>query len=611
MARPNFFSRLGDFLHDRISVSESGWDFLKLLVLVGVLGGIGYGGWRIAQPRWTQWKKEQALDQMKEYVQQGDYRSALISLRRATQSSLSDPVVWREAAKFLTQIGSPESVVAHQNLAWLEPEDISLKIALVTEALRFDKLRIAQQGIDDLEATQRADESFHRLAAALALTLGKLDEFETNLEALIEIAPLDSMHRYNLAALRLWSENKEISAKAYAQLLDLLTKPTVKVRATLECLAYLARQPDRRGIETELTVILYLLDPESQYEQLQSTQPNEPAAWSKLLSVIGQAARSQVEDAQRYATWLSKLNLDSRALEWLASLPSDFQAHPSLSATRAKILAKTDDLDRLREQLKAGAMGPLSNETITLLLASRFQSRRYSPSRATTTWQDAIQSTNAAIAPLKSLAELAVIWKEKQCAIDTLEFIIAHHPRQLWAYEALRLIYGSESDMSKLWTLYQRWAPLVPDNRKVEQTWLMLAAILNRVEKTHLDIAEAWSTNPADRRNPASVIAISGVWWRSGKITPAQALLNQLPDSAQKYPRVHLWRAILASESGLDREFEKSIKQITKENLEPEELQLLTSAQSRINQKIQQAARQRKIDAANQRSDELKGVPQK
>ena len=67
--------------------------------------GISYAAWHLSGPTRREWKARQALVQSNKFLEEKDYRNAVLALRRATQATPDDSQVWRETADLLSRLG--------------------------------------------------------------------------------------------------------------------------------------------------------------------------------------------------------------------------------------------------------------------------------------------------------------------------------------------------------------------------------------------------------------------------------------------------------------------------------------------------------------------------
>lgn len=555
--------------------SEMQRDIWRLGLIVVGIGGVGAVGWYIGKPMWQSWRQGTALEQVEAFAEQDDYRNALLALRRATQSDPADPRVWSKAAEFLARIGSPEVVVARRNLVRLAPGDMGLKVALVTEALRFQDLESAAEGLEQLEEGARRDAAFHRLAAAVALALGELDEVSEHLQALIEAAPEDYLARFNLAAIEAWSPDQDVAAAAGVELARLCSRPETRVRAALERLKLASLSRDPALVDQEVAYLVRTFDPSKASLPLLRADPNEPPGWSELLNQLKLFAQDRDEDAALLARWMADIGLDHEALGWIESLAPEVREARRLSGTLLDLAARTNHLSLLQELLESGRLGRIPFNAIALIIASRVQALEVGDARARTTWMDAVNSTATSLGGLRVMARLGGIWQRPAEVNLALEKIVELYPREVWACEALRINYATTGEWDMMWRLYQIWAPRAPQNLKVQTTWIMLGAVLNRLGAEQMRRADELWAQAEDPVDPALVLALVAATWRQGSVAMAEQFFQRLPVGAERESRVLLWRAVLAAELDDEATLQYALRNLPREDLMEEERKLL------------------------------------
>ncbi len=545
------------------------------LVRLGIglaLAGLAAGVVRMAEPVWRGWRRP-APAQAPARAEPDDHRHALQALRRATEVDPNDPRVWREAMAVLSKIGSPEALVARRNLARLGPGELGLRVALVLEALRFTPSEKRGDGRAAMGEEAAGDPAFHRLAAAVALALGRTGEYEQHLAGLIAADPDDAAARFNLAALHLWSEDAAVSAAAAAELAKLGEEPVLRVRVALERLKFAASTREPARVDAEVEAALALLG--------RSPGGNEPGGspgWGALVVELKQVAATSPRDAALLARWLAEQGQGADALVWLRGLPESLRLAVEVRAAATELAAGCDDLETLRHHLREGAWGPMPSETVDLLLASRVQRLRFGEKRARATWEDAVATSQDSLAGLHALARLGAIWKDRDGADRALQAIVDRHPLEDWACEALRVSYAGQRDMDKLWRLYQAWAPRARDDKPVQQAWILLGALLNRGEAGQLAQAEALLAAEGDDPETATLLAVAAARWRAGLPQEAEAVLARLSPAARTEPRAQVWEAVLAADRDDLEALDEILAKIPRGDLLREEQILLGNA---------------------------------
>jgi len=328
-------------------------------------------------------------------------------------------------------------------------------------------------------------------------------------------------------------------------------------------------------------------DPSLAGLRLLQNDSSEPPGWSTLLHQLKTMSADSSEDAALVARWLSDIGLEIEALNWIEGLDEAVRSAPRLTGTLLDLAAQTNDLVLLREVLESGRMGRIPFNTIALVVAARVQAMEIGTARAQPTWRDAINSSATSLSGLRVLARLGGIWREHAEVNLALEKIVELYPREVWACEALRVNYAATGEMDLMWRLYQLWAPRVPQNLKVQTTWIMLAAVLNRMGPDQLAKADELWAQAADPVDPALVLAMIAATWRNGDAERAQLYFERMPVGAEREARVLLWRAILAAERDDEVTLRYALRTLPQEDLMVEEGQLLEMVIGKREQRMQ------------------------
>src|SRR5690606_37354090 len=95
------------------------------------------------------------------------------------------------------------------------------------------------------------------------------------------------------------------------------------------------------------------------------------------------------------------------------------------------------DWDRFIAQLRDGAWGPISKETLRLVDAAQAISDRDRPALRRETWDLAVQSAGGHLGTLTALHRTAAMWSWAAETERTLWAIVRAFPDQTWAHQAL------------------------------------------------------------------------------------------------------------------------------------------------------------------------------
>lgn len=564
--------RLLDFWYE---LTEQQRDLCRIAGGLLLLAGLGAVGWINGRPVWQKWQRTQSLEQAREFATHNDYRNAALALRRVFELGPNDPVTWREATDLLGQIGAPEVLLARQRLAQLSPADTAVKLALIGDALRLDRLDVAVETLAKIDEAARDEAAYFRLAASLAMAMRRGEEAEANLARLVELAPTNPLARFEYAAVRVWSVDEEKRAKAREELRELTADPAVRLRAALELLKDAARQHDERWAIDTMTFLLERFAPGSVAD---FSSPGLPG-WVQLVEALKTAAEADADEVAMMARWFADIGQGREALVWIDTLPVEIAQSVAVAETAAELAARVGDLDRLEDRLRQGAWGVFSRDAMTLAIASRLQRLRYTDANGRASWQDALNACRDSLTGLRALVRLAAAWQDNEGLERALQTVVERHPKSLWAYTALRGIYSSPPDLPKLWQLYERWVRHEPENEDVAAARVTLSCVLNRVSLEIVSAAERLHERRPDAVD--ATVALAAVRWREGKAAETLALLDRLSTEARTQVSAVFWRALALADLDDKAAARAAIEQAGQIRRPAEEAELLRAAEAK------------------------------
>jgi len=555
----------------RDSLTEAQFDILRAAIVIVVLGAAGSGAFFLGRPFWLRWQNREALAQAGTFAEEKDYSSMLLALRRATEAAPEDPATWRQVVNELAVIASPESTLqAREQLIRLTPQDVSVRIALVQEALKAGRYDTAESAMAGFSEAARHDVAFYRLAVALDVAEGRSGELPGRLEKLIAADPADVNAQFTYAALRLWSPDHLAQDAAQAKLENLVSNPSFRIRAAIELLSESARRNNPRRVQLLLAWLLSNFSP--------GTRPDFSApaipGWTALVEGIKTAAAAGPgSDASLVARWLADMGRRREAITWLLGLPESIRSDPVAMDTVTELAAEEQDLPRLDRLLRDGAWGPLPDDARLLGLSAHLELRQFDNQRGRRIWADAVTACGNSTAGLRALVRLADAWHDTEGAELALTRILDRDPKILWAYDALRTSYAARGDMRNLFGLYNRWIRQDPDDAEIAVQWILLGCVLNQgTPELYARAADL----PGD--SASGSLAKAAALWRQGRPEEAWSALLKLPDSQLHEPTTAFWVALVAADSNRNLEARRAIADARGMQLPPEQAALLQDA---------------------------------
>ena len=534
--------RLKDYWNE---LDESQRSLRRALLVILLLAVAVVPAWFFGRPTWERWQRRRALEQVRVFSQRNDYRSAALALRRAIEAEPNDPATWQEAARLLSEIGSPDVLTAREQLTRLEPANLGAKLALAADALRFERPDVAQATLAGIDAGARRDEAFFRLTVSLALTLGRADEVEGNLAQLVAAAPNDVVARFDYAAARLWSIDVDKREAARRELEALLSEPAVRVRAAVELLKEAARQAEDRRADEVVMVMMRQFVPGWRG----TARDVNMAAWANLLERMKVVAAADGPEATAVLSqWLGDIGQPHETLLWLEGLPPAVRDTLTVKEVAAQLSANVGDLDRLEALLREGAWGGWPRDVLTLAMAAHLQRLRYDEAHGRGTWADAVTAAGDSAPGLRALVRLASAWGQAEDTEAALQALVERAPASVWAYAALQNLYAAQRDLRRLWELHDRWVRQMPLDDQVAERWIVLGCMLNRVGPELAARAEA--IHAAQPTDTAATIALGAVRWRQGQPREALGLIASLPAEDRARPTAALWVGLAQADLG-------------------------------------------------------------
>jgi hypothetical protein len=457
---------------------------------------------------------------------------------------------------------------------------------VVQEALRFGQTEVAEATVAGINVASRQEVAFHRLAAALAVALGRSQELEEHLAAIVAACPGDKQARFNLTAVRLWSGDAVAAVQAQGEMETLLDSKPVRIRAALELLKYAARTRDPARVDRLVSLLLDRFGVPA--GMMQVVVKGEPVGWYAWLDTLkSSAAVSGPDDVARVARWFGDIGQARETLLWIEGLPSQVRDSMEVASAAADLAASAGELRRLGALLRAGAWGAWPEDAIALALASRVQQLRLSQLRAQQTWTDAVTSCDDSLVGLRALVRLAAAWQDKPGEELALETVVKRRPQALWACDALRVIYARRGDLPKLWQLYDAWTQRVPGDLKVRAEWVRLGCILGSVSPEMARRVQDWfEAAPGD---PVAMQAWAQVLWRQKRAREALPLLVLLPGELRERPSVVFWLALVQADLGQKEAARGSLAHAFRPDLGKEERNLLQLAAEKVGFKLEDA----------------------
>ncbi len=546
-------------------------------MIVVVVGAI-----KFVAPLYRSWRAGKSVEQAAKFEAQRDYRSAFLALRQATDTDPGNLHAWAAAVKFLGDVGSPDVLFARQEMIKIAPQDISLRLALVSDALKLGRIETARDTLATIDAASRKPPEFHRLAATIALAAGKKDELEAHLAESVRLEPGNLFAQFNLAALRLWGPDEGTAKESFEQLEGLSAKPGFRVRSAVEMLRYEAQYGDRRAVDQlvdRLLKRLPLLPPTAKTPTARDDF-NEPPGWFELLARLRHEASSDATDAAILLDWFGSLKLNREALAWADTLPPTVGQNMMVKSARANLAAELGDQEWLRRLLAEQAWGPISLESLDLAFAAHWQKAKFTDARGKATWEDAITSADSSPMSLRVLSRLANAWQEADFSERALQAVLQKYPNEQWAYETLRNVYAARAEGEKLWQLYSVWAKRAVQDRVIQSTYVRLSILLNHMTPEVSELAH--TLHDKEPSDTYATVNYAASLWRQSRTRDGLKTMETLSTKDKSDPRTALFYAAMLYDGGYKEQARMALGHAATGQLVGDERKLLQQVAQRL-----------------------------
>src|SRR5215472_12896127 len=169
------------------------------------------------------WRERRSLDQATTLLREGELSKAAQmahELARRHPNSLAALSILADTAE---RQNLEEAVAWRERIARLLPKEPESQLNLASAALRFGKLDLAREALNQVSSRDRDTAAFHVVAGWLARAEGNFVEQEEQFAAAVAKEPKNDLYQFNLAALQIRSKDAEKSRNG-RNTLDRLSK---------------------------------------------------------------------------------------------------------------------------------------------------------------------------------------------------------------------------------------------------------------------------------------------------------------------------------------------------------------------------------------------------
>ena len=553
--------------------------FIKLIVggLVGLVFVIvlAYGGIHF----FHRWQERHLLRRSAAYLSGGDVKAAALSARRAFQMNPANADAARALAQIADRTGDRTAPDWWRKVLELRPHSTEDALALVRSALRVNDLATAQKALDALDEAAKQTAGYHAASGRLAEMKKNPVQAERHWASASEIAPENTSYQFQLALMRLGTNDQSKRKSALEVLERLRADPKQRAPATRTLiLDGVAHHEEGRRMQLLATELQNYA--EAQFSDrllyLEILRQLHDPGLNEYLKKLQQEAVSNPADLASLLAWMSNNETAAAAVEFGNSLPTEtlgkWPVLPALAAAYASLkdwtglerLAKTTEwlpFDFLRRAYLARAL--------------RGQDKKFPAEQE---WLAAQKEASAQPGSLLVLARTIAAWGWETETVDLLWVLAKSDDTKLEALQTLYQHYAKQGDTSGLYRTLLRLVEILPGDLALQnnlaQVSLLLGADVERARKIAAEIKEKEPSNGAY----VSTYAFS--LYTKGDIKGALQAMDQLSQDQLRDPSVAVYYGLVLAAAGQKEKAHEYLGRATQANLLPEEKALVERAES-------------------------------
>src|SRR6059036_1432696 len=550
-ARKSFLGLKSSFQHNlwpaRLAL------MVTALVIAFLLGALFFN---YGSKLFEDWRQNRLLHRAAALLQEGklsEASQAAQELLGRRPNSLPALYVLAEAAE---KQNLQEAVSWREQIARLLPKDPDSELNFASAALRFGKLDLAREALDQIAPTDRDTAAFHVVAGWLARAEGNLAEQEEQFAAAVKKEPNNDLYQFNLAALRIHSSDAEKSAKA-RDTLQGLSKVTPYRTGALRAL--LNDAVDRNDLaEADNFAQQLQMSPEVTFSDyllcLNFYRKLDEKKFRLLLEKVKPFAARNPSDLASLMNWMNENGLAADVVKWIDKLSPDKLSSPPTSIAVADAYAVVKNWSRLKRWTRSPATAGWADSEY-LRLAYQAIATRQSQSRSggtantefETLWRSAEQLTNEQPEHELALARLASKWEFDNESEELWQRVTENPPMRREALEALRRLYRTKNETGKLYDVLQRLHESSPDEPPITADLARLGLNIGQNTKESQELAkEAYDRTPNEVN---CAVTYAFCLYRLGRNAEGLEIIKKLPADQLHDPHAAVYVALLLVES--------------------------------------------------------------
>ncbi len=554
--------------------------FIKLIVggLVGLVLviALAYAGLHF----FHRWQEGRLLRRSAAYLSGGDVKAAALSARRAFQMNPANPDAARALAQIADRSGDRTAPDWWRKVLELHPHTTEDALALVRSALRVNDLPTAQKTLDALDDEAKRTPGYNAASGRLAEMKKNLAEAERHWAEASKIAPDNTSYQFQLALIRLGTNDQAKRKSALEVLERLRTDPKQRAAATrtliLDGVAHHEETKHMQLLATELQSY-----PDAQFSDrllyLEILRQLHDPGFEEYLKKLQHEAVSNPADLAGLLSWMSNNETATAAVEFGKTLsPESLGKWPVLPALAEAYVSLKDwpGLERMARNTEWTPFDFLRHAYLARAL--RGQDKKFPAEQE---WLAAQKEASAQPGSLLVLARTTALWGWETETVDLLWVLAKSDETKLEALQTLYQHYAKLGDTSGLYRALLRLVEILPSDLALQnnlaQISLLLGADVERARKVAAEIREKEPSNGAY----VSTYAFS--LYTKGDVKGALLAMDQLSPDQLREPSVAVYYGLILAGAGQKEKAREYLGRANQANLLPEEKALVTKAESK------------------------------
>jgi lipopolysaccharide biosynthesis regulator YciM len=440
----------------------------------------------------------------------------------------------------------PETVAWRAQIARRQPQNLESHLNLASAALRFGQLDTARKALEHVAPADRDRAAYHVVAGWLARAQGSDAEVDQHFAAAVEKEPGNDLYQFNLAVLRMRSDDPEKIA-ASRKVLERLSKvPGFRAGSLRALLSDAVQRNDLERADSlaqdlqmspQVTFSDYLLCLEF-YRKLDEKK------FAALLEKVKPVAARKPADVALLMDWLNKNGLAADVLKWTEKLPAEIATNPPPAIAVADAYVETKNWSRLKRWTRSGSWGDSEYLRLAYQAYGSKQSRQSAAdAEFASLWRSAERAASDRPDREIQLARLAMKWNFTIEAEQLWQLVSKNPPTRREALDALFRIYRANNDLLNLYRTAQRLHESSPNEVGVAADYARLALLVDQnPAEGHRVAKEAYDRAPMEI-NAAMTYAFS--LYGLGRTAEGIEIIKKLPAEGVHDPHAAVYAAIL------------------------------------------------------------------